>query len=129
MHFPHGHNSTFFVFFLCTFQASEFSEDRQRIVETAVVYPTCLEVDGGDRWRTDGLLVDLRPYMDTSPFTVLDTFSILRAYTLFRSMGLRHLPVVDPCNRVVGILTRKDMQVCGAMCFYGQLLQVQCLNL
>ena len=63
------------------------------------------------RRRGDGLQVDLRPYMDTSPFSVLETFSIQRAYNLFRSMGLRHLPVVDKCNRVVGILTRKDLQV------------------
>jgi CBS-domain-containing membrane protein len=63
------------------------------------------------RRRGDGLQVDLHPYIDTSVFSVIDTFSIMRAYTLFRSMGLRHLPVVDKCNRVVGMITRKDMQV------------------
>jgi chloride channel 7 len=54
--------------------------------------------------------MDLRPYMDQSPFSVIETFSIERAYTVFRTMGLRHLPVVDKLNKVVGMLTRKDMQ-------------------
>ena len=32
-----------------------------------------------------------------------------RAYILFRSMGLRHLVVVDEANRVQGIVSRKDL--------------------
>ena len=32
--------------------------------------------------------------------------SAWRALGYFRSAGLRHLPVVDTCNRVVGMLTR-----------------------
>lgn len=67
-------------------------------------------MDDVSRRRGDGLQVDLRPYMDESPFSVIESFSIQRAYTVFRSMGLRHLPVVDKCNKVVGILTRKDLQ-------------------
>mmetsp|Transcript_7070 Transcript_7070/g.13951 ORF Transcript_7070/g.13951 Transcript_7070/m.13951 type:complete len:121 (+) Transcript_7070:122-484(+) len=31
-----------------------------------------------------------------------------RAYKLFRNMGLRHLPVIDVQNRVVGMLTREN---------------------
>jgi CBS domain-containing protein len=37
-----------------------------------------------------------------------------KAYNLFRKLGLRHLPVVDDCNRVRGILTRKDFHVLEA---------------
>ena len=38
-----------------------------------------------------------------------EDYSLLRAYMLFRTLGLRHLMVIDVCNRVTGILTRKDL--------------------
>ncbi len=31
------------------------------------------------------------------------------SYTLFRTMGLRHLPIVDECNCIVGMITRADL--------------------
>jgi chloride channel 7 len=46
------------------------------------------------------MLVDLTPYMNTSTFVVPDSFSLERAYLLFRTMGLRHLVVVDEHNHV-----------------------------
>ena len=56
-----------------------------------------------------GCWLDLRPYADTAPFTVQDCCSIQRAYRVFRTLGLRHLMVVDAQNRVKGIITRKDL--------------------
>ena len=32
-----------------------------------------------------------------------------RTYIIFRTLGLRHLTVVDMANRVVGIISRKDL--------------------
>jgi chloride channel 7 len=40
---------------------------------------------------------------------VQEDFSLARAYSLFTSMGVRHLIVVDEVNRVRGIITRKDL--------------------
>lgn len=40
---------------------------------------------------------------------VHEDFSLARAYSLFTSMGLRHLIVIDEANRAVGIVTRKDL--------------------
>ena len=58
----------------------------------------------------DGLgLVDLRPYMNRSAARVPDTYSVARVYDMFRTLGLRHLMVVDDCNRVVGVVTRKEL--------------------
>jgi len=54
------------------------------------------------------MFLDLRPYIDNSSITVRSSFSLGNAYTLFRTMGLRHLPVLNDENRVVGIITRKD---------------------
>jgi chloride channel 7 len=53
--------------------------------------------------------VDLKPYIDRGAFTVQETFSLLSTYTMFRSMGLRHVVVVDGLNHVVGIITRHNL--------------------
>lgn len=47
--------------------------------------------------------------MNSSAMSVPESFSVERAYTVFRVLGLRHLVVVDHLNRVKGILTRKDL--------------------
>ena len=36
-------------------------------------------------------------------------YSLYRTYVIFRTLGLRHLVVVDVHNRVVGLITRKDL--------------------
>ena len=36
-------------------------------------------------------------------------YSLYRTYVIFRTLGLRHLVVVDVHNHVVGIITRKDL--------------------
>ena len=51
--------------------------------------------------------LDLGPYVNTSAATVTETFSIERTYLVFRTMGLRHLVVLDSASRVRGIVTRK----------------------
>ena len=38
-----------------------------------------------------------------------EDYSLLRGYMMFRSMGLRHLVVIDIRNKVTGIITRKDL--------------------
>jgi chloride channel 7 len=53
--------------------------------------------------------MDLRPFMNRSPFSVHYDFHSVLCFRLFRSMGLRHLPVVNDSNEVVGIITRKDI--------------------
>jgi chloride channel 7 len=53
--------------------------------------------------------LDVRAYMDTSTPMVNETTSIRRCYNLFRTMGLRHICIVDGEMSVVGIITRSDM--------------------
>jgi chloride channel 7 len=53
--------------------------------------------------------IDLAPYIDTSATAVQENFSLDRTYILFRSLGLRHLVVVDQHNRPTGMVTRKDL--------------------
>ena len=52
--------------------------------------------------------VDLRPYMGV-PHTVQMHSSLPRAYHIFRSLGLRHMVVVDDGFEVAGVITRTRM--------------------
>lgn len=36
-------------------------------------------------------------------------FSLQRSYRIFRTLGLRHLVVIDMRNKVVGMITRQDL--------------------
>ena len=53
--------------------------------------------------------VNLSPYINDSGVCVPLHFSLHRAYILFRTLGLRHMTVVNHTNQVEGILTRKDL--------------------
>ena len=54
------------------------------------------------------LQAGLQDFMDKSPFIILQTASLSRAYSMFRSLGLRHLIVIDDKMKVTGILTRAN---------------------
>ncbi len=49
------------------------------------------------------------PYTNQSTVCIQSKFSLHRTYIIFRSLGLRHLTVVDEHNHVVGVITRKDL--------------------
>ncbi|KAK6135493.1 hypothetical protein DH2020_030746 [Rehmannia glutinosa] len=57
------------------------------------------------------LYIDLHPFTNTSPYTVVETMSLAKALILFRNVGLRHLLVIPKVSGrvpVVGILSRHD---------------------
>lgn len=57
------------------------------------------------------MFIDLHPFANASPYTVVETMSLGKALALFRGLGLRHLLVVPKFSGrspVVGILTRHD---------------------
>jgi hypothetical protein len=47
--------------------------------------------------------------MCTAPYSINESSSIARTYRFFRTMGLRHLVVLDDQHRVTGMVTRKDI--------------------
>ncbi|XP_071490057.1 chloride channel protein C-like [Diadema antillarum] len=59
--------------------------------------------------RYNDLYITLMPYVNRSAPCIPDYFSLHRTYIIFRTLGLRHLTVVDSRNNVVGIITRKDL--------------------
>uniref|UniRef100_A0A7N9ARB8 Chloride channel protein n=1 Tax=Mastacembelus armatus TaxID=205130 RepID=A0A7N9ARB8_9TELE len=54
-------------------------------------------------------MMDLTEFMNATPYTVPQDTSLPRVFKLFRALGLRHLVVVDDENRVIGLVTRKDL--------------------
>ncbi|XP_039289878.1 H(+)/Cl(-) exchange transporter 7 isoform X2 [Nilaparvata lugens] len=54
-------------------------------------------------------VLDLKPYMNPSPYTVKYDASLPRIFRLFRGLGLRHVVVLNDINEVVGLVTRKDL--------------------
>ncbi|XP_047943638.1 putative chloride channel-like protein CLC-g isoform X2 [Salvia hispanica] len=59
------------------------------------------------------MYIDLHPFANTSPYTVVETMSLGKALMLFRQVGLRHLLVIPRFSGrhpVVGILTRHDFR-------------------
>ena len=71
------------------------------------VYPTVADIKLTDVEMTYWL--DVKPYMDHAPFMMYQDTTLLRTYSLFRTMGLRHLPVVDGDMKVVGMITRANL--------------------
>lgn len=57
------------------------------------------------------MYIDLHPFSNASPYTVVETMSLAKALILFRQVGLRHMLVIpNTPDRppAVGILTRHD---------------------
>ncbi|XP_046582844.1 H(+)/Cl(-) exchange transporter 7-like isoform X1 [Haliotis rubra] len=55
------------------------------------------------------MTIDLRPFMNPAPYTVIDCASLPRIFKLFRALGLRHVIVVNKEHQVIGMVTRKDL--------------------
>lgn len=70
-------------------------------------YPSVTDIEVFEADRE--LLVDLRPYANTAPYSIQETASVQRAYNLFRSLGLRFLVVVNRYNQCVGTISRDDL--------------------
>ena len=63
----------------------------------------------GDHKNFENVSINLRPFVNTSAVAIQMSFSMARTYILFRTLGLRHLTVVNESNEVAGIVTRKDL--------------------
>lgn len=70
-------------------------------------YPDLEDFQLTDRERLYWL--DLRPYLDASPFIINERASVQRTYRMFRTLGLRHLIVINKSHQLVGVVTRSDL--------------------
>lgn len=53
--------------------------------------------------------IDLSPFMNQTPYTVRQSTTLSRVFRTFRTIGLRHMVVVDDVCNVVGMITRKNL--------------------
>eukprot|EP00731_Ephydatia_muelleri_P014855 Em0008g575a len=94
-----------------------FSEDEQPEAQHEVTYDqmmseyphysTTNEVALSDAERN--MLMDLTLYMNPNIYTIHYQAPMSQVFTLFRTMGLRHLPVTKASGVLVGVITRHDL--------------------
>ena len=56
-------------------------------------------------------------YMTESPITIQNDADYNTAFDIMQAKDLHHLPVINQASEVVGILTRRDLQL-AARCFH-----------
>ena len=62
-----------------------------------------------DSEDADDAALDVASFMHRAPLAVQADFLATRVYSMFTTLALRHLTVTDAGNRVLGIVTRKDV--------------------
>lgn len=70
-------------------------------------YPDIFDIDLS--YVSTNMITDVTPFMNPSPYTVSPHSTVPQVFNLFRSMGLRHLPVVNDKGQIVGIITRHNL--------------------
>lgn len=89
---------------------SSASQPRLSYAELSEDYPRCPNIHDLDLTRLNPrMIMDVTPYMNPSPFTVSPNSHVSQVFSLFRTMGLRHLPVVNAVGEIVGIITRHNL--------------------
>ncbi|XP_019849977.1 PREDICTED: chloride transport protein 6-like [Amphimedon queenslandica] len=73
-------------------------------------YPRFKRIDDIELKEEDKRMqMDVSLYMNPCPYTVSYHAPLRRVFNLFRTMGLRHLPVIDNSGKAVGMITRHDL--------------------
>ncbi|KAK2494205.1 hypothetical protein MC885_003857, partial [Smutsia gigantea] len=89
---------------------SSASQPRLSYAEMAEDYPRYPDIHDLDLTLLNPrMIVDVTPYMNPSSFTVSPNTHVSQVFNLFRTMGLRHLPVVNAVGEIVGIITRHNL--------------------
>lgn len=64
------------------------------------------------------MFIDLHPFTNTSPYTVVETMSLAKALILFREVGLRHLLVVPKSSSVSKLAFTLKSFFSSSKCIY-----------
>lgn len=71
-------------------------------------YPTMKDINIHEDKSLHNYHINMKMFMNPSPYTVHENTSVPRVFQLFRALGLRHLIVANTDNCVKGIITRRD---------------------
>uniref|UniRef100_W5L433 Chloride channel protein n=1 Tax=Astyanax mexicanus TaxID=7994 RepID=W5L433_ASTMX len=89
---------------------SSASQPRLSYAEMTEDYPRFPDIHDLDlALLNPRMIVDVTPYMNSSPYSVSPNTHVSQVFNLFRTMGLRHLPVVNAVGEIVGIITRHNL--------------------
>ncbi|XP_043340656.1 chloride transport protein 6 isoform X3 [Cervus elaphus] len=89
---------------------SSANQPRLSYAEMAEDYPRYPDIHDLDLTLLNPrMIVDVTPYMNPAPFTVSPNTHVSQVFNLFRTMGLRHLPVVNAVGEIVGVITRHNL--------------------
>uniref|UniRef100_A0AAY4BJH4 Chloride channel protein n=1 Tax=Denticeps clupeoides TaxID=299321 RepID=A0AAY4BJH4_9TELE len=89
---------------------SSASQPRLSYAEMTEDYPRYPDIHDLDlALLNPRMIVDVTPYMNPCPYTVSPNTRVSQVFNLFRTMGLRHLPVVNAVGEIVGIITRHNL--------------------
>lgn len=72
-------------------------------------YPELKDINIHEDKTLHNYHINMKMFMNPSPYSVHERTSVPRAFQIFRALGLRHLLVVNNDNHVKGIITRKDL--------------------
>lgn len=70
--------------------------------------------------------LDLTAWLNPSTLFVTEHTNAVQAYQMFRTLGLRHLPVVDAHQSLIGIITRFELLSNVVQSKYNKLLSTKC---
>ena len=54
-------------------------------------------------------ILDITPYMHPCPYVIYHDSPVCQVFNLFRTMGLRHLPVINSAGEILGLITRHNL--------------------
>jgi len=55
-------------------------------------------------------MIDFTSYYNKAPYIMFKSTPLSKIFTLFRTMGLRHIVIINSSNKVEGIITRQNIK-------------------
>ncbi|XP_033097754.1 chloride transport protein 6-like isoform X2 [Anneissia japonica] len=89
-------------------RASQPEIDYETLTKSYPRYPDIQSLNNLHR-ISNKMIMDVEQYMTSCPYTILPESPVTKVFQLFRTMGLRHLPVVNSNGEILGMITRHNL--------------------
>eukprot|EP00933_Yihiella_yeosuensis_P083225 TRINITY_DN97418_c0_g1_i1.p1 TRINITY_DN97418_c0_g1~~TRINITY_DN97418_c0_g1_i1.p1 ORF type:complete len:288 (+),score=34.51 TRINITY_DN97418_c0_g1_i1:117-866(+) len=81
----------------------------KHMAENQACFPSLQSIVDGLSEEDKTAELNLLPYTDSSTLAIQESSTLRRAHSLFRMLGVRHLPVLRKNGSLCGIISRKDL--------------------